>query len=146
VGGIREPAILARLDEWCDGIRSYLDAHIPATFGLTAGDYDVQLRRYGHDAVLGASEPDRDETPREVGVVLLVTAADQATATQLAKFANPLLLHAPLAGEEALPSYAFLSSPAETERGQFHEFVLNHVVEVDKPSELFRTRHDWVGR
>jgi hypothetical protein len=57
-----------------------------------------------------------------------------------------LLLHAPLAGQEALPSYAFLNSPAETERGQCHEFVLNHAVEVDKPDELFRTRHDWVGR
>lgn len=144
--GIREPAILARIDEWCEGIHSYLHTHIPGTFGLRHGEYDIQIRRYGHDAVLGTSEPDRDQTPREVGIVLLVTAADQATATQLAKFANPLLLHAPLTGQEALPSYAFLSSPAESERGQCHEFVLNHVVEVDKPSELFRTRHDWVGR
>ncbi len=139
ISGIRDPTLLARLDEWCDRVLTHLRHHIPATFGLTPDDYDIQIRRYGHDAILGAAEPDADRPPREVGIVFIATAADQSTATQLAKFANPRLLHAPLADEQALPSYAFLGSPAEIERGQMHEFVLQHAVDVTTPDELFTT-------
>lgn len=139
ISGIRDPAVLASLDEWCEQLLGYLHRQIPATFGLDPADYDIQLRRYGHDAVLGAAEPGARSAPREVGVVFAATAADQATATQLAKFANPMLLHAPLPGDQALPSFAFLGSPAETERGQLHEFVLQHAVDVVSPGELFRT-------
>ena len=137
--GIRSPAVLARLDEWCERVLGYLHDNIPATLGLPEGQWDVQLRRYGHDAVLGAAEPDRDLPPREVAVVFLATAADQGTATEIAKFANPLLLHAPLPDEQALPSYAFLTSPAEVECGQSFEFLLQHAVDVDAPDQLFRT-------
>jgi Acyclic terpene utilisation family protein AtuA len=146
VTGIRDPELLRRLDEWCDQLLGHLRQAIPATFALSPADFDLQIRRYGHDAVLGAAEPCRDQPPREVGIVFIVTAADQATATQLAKFANPLLLHAPLAGESALPSYALLGSPPETERGQVHEFVLQHAVDVSKPGDLIRTRIDRIGR
>ena len=146
ISGMRDPKVLARLDEWCDRIIGHLHQNIPKTFGITRDDYDVQIRRYGHDAVLGAAEPERGRPPREVGIVFIATTADQATATQLAKFANPLLLHAPLAGEEVFPSYAFLGSPAEIERGAIHEFVLQHAVDVESPDELFRTVVSEVGR
>lgn len=145
ISGIRAPNVLARLDEWCDRVIDYLHINIDKTFGLARDDYDVQIRRYGHDAILGAAEPDRASPPREVGIVFIATAADQETATQLAKFANPLLLHAPLAGQEALPSFAFLGSPAETERGPIHEFVLQHAVDVQTSDELFRTVHSELG-
>jgi hypothetical protein len=145
ISGIRDPGVLARLDEWCARVIAHLHHNIPNTFGLVRDEYDVQIRRYGHDAVLGAAEPERGRPPREVGIVFIATAADQATATQLAKFANPLLLHAPLEGEESLPSYAFLGSPAEIERGALHEFVLQHAVDVSTPDELFRTVESELG-
>jgi hypothetical protein len=68
-----------------------------------------------------------------------VQAGDQATATAVAKIANPLMLHLPTTDMAHLPSLAFPTSPAETERGAVHEFVLNHVVEPASPTELFRT-------
>jgi hypothetical protein len=146
ISGIRDPGVLARLDEWCARVIGYLHQNIPTTFGLARDEYDVQMRRYGHDAVLGAAEPERGRPPREVGIVFIATAADQATSTQLAKFANPLLLHAPLDDDESLPSYAFLGSPAEIERGVLHEFVLQHAVDVGEPDELFRTVESELGR
>jgi hypothetical protein len=77
--------------------------------------------------------------PREIGVLFKVRAADQATATAIAKIANPYLLHLPLAGMDHLPSFAFATSPAEIERGAAYEFVFNHTVDVGTPGELFRT-------
>lgn len=149
LSGIRDPYVLAHLDEWCDRVLEHLNGQVTELFGLAAGDYDLQIRRYGHDAVLGAAEPGTAgrgaAPPREVGIVFLATAADQATATQLAKFANPVLLHAPLEGQQSLPSFAFLSSPAETERGLMHEFVLQHAVDVAQPCDLVRTSYGKLG-
>ena len=145
LSGIRDPQVLARLDEWCQRVLQYLHDQIAETLRLPRADYDLEIRRYGHDAVLGAAEPG-GEPPREVGIVFLATAADQPTARQLAKLANPVLLHAPLDGQQSLPSFAFLSSPAETDRGLMHEFVLQHAVEVATEHDLVRTVHLKVGR
>lgn len=71
--------------------------------------------------------------------MLLVHAADQATATAVAKIANPLMLHLPTADMPYLPSLAFPTSPAETERGPVYEFALNHVVDSETPTTMFRT-------
>ena len=77
--------------------------------------------------------------PREVGVLFKVRAGSQQAATAIAKTANPLLLHLPLPGMDYLPSFAFATSPAEIERGASYEFVLNHVLELDSGTDLFRT-------
>jgi hypothetical protein len=67
-----------------------------------------------------------------------VRAPRQETATAIAKIANPLLLHLPLPGMDHLPSFAFATSPAEIERGPSYEFALNHVLELERGTDLFR--------
>ncbi|MEU0468372.1 acyclic terpene utilization AtuA family protein [Amycolatopsis sp. NPDC006131] len=145
ITGIRDPEILGRLDDWCRRLIAYLDKHVPSTFGLAPGEYDYSLRRFGHDAVLGAAEPERGTPPREVGILLTVTAPDQATADDLAKFANPMMLHLPLDDDSPFPTFAFVGSPAETARGESFEFVLQHAVDVADERDLFRTVHSEVG-
>jgi hypothetical protein len=76
---------------------------------------------------------------------LKVRAGDQRTATAIAKLANPAMLHLPLPGMTMMPSYAFVTSPPEIERGPAYEFVLNHVVGVETGEELFRTSLTEVG-
>jgi hypothetical protein len=137
--GIRDPHILARIEDWAALLEKVLAGRVEQTLGLALGEqYDIDVRLYGHNAVLGAIDP-ATGPPREVGVMLLVQAGDQATATAVAKIANPLMLHLPTTDMAHLPSLAFPTSPAETERGAVHEFVLNHVVEPASPTELFRT-------
>jgi hypothetical protein len=77
--------------------------------------------------------------------MLIVTARDQETATRVVKLANPYLLHMPLPHMEHLPSFAFMASPAEIERGPLYEFFLNHTVELDSPGDLSRTVVTEVG-
>lgn len=140
--GIRDPKVLARLEEFRLGVVAYLRASAIEKLGLGGDEFDLQLLAYGHDAL---GSPLSADPPNEVGMVFTATAKDQATASQLAKLANPVLLHAPLPGASELPSYAFLGSPAEMERGPVHEFVLCHAVDVDSPSELFRTVFSEIG-
>lgn len=136
--GIRDPHILERIEDWAALLEKVLVDRVSQTLGLAlGGDYDIDIRLYGHNAVLGALDP-AVGPPREVGVMLLVQAPDQATATAVAKIANPLMLHLPTADMAHLPSLAFPTSPAETERGAVYEFVLNHVVAPEDPLALFR--------
>ena len=118
-------------------MREMIVHRVGQTLGLADDEYAFDLRLYGYNAVLGDLDPS-DAPPREVGVMLLVNAADQATATAVAKVANPLMLHLPTHGMDYLPSLAFPSSPAEVERGAAYEFVLNHVVDTITPTGMFR--------
>ena len=138
IAGIREPEILAQIDVWADTLKQFIEAKARSLMGLSPDDCRIEIRCYGWNAVLGDRDPD-PTPPREVGAMLLVTAADQATATQVVKLANPYLLHMPLPDMEHLPSFAFMASPAEIERGPLYEFLLHHVVHLDAPDDLSRT-------
>ncbi|MGI5127786.1 acyclic terpene utilization AtuA family protein [Pseudonocardia sp. CA-107938] len=135
---IRDPSVLADIDAWAQLMRTMITQRVGQTLELADDEYAFDLRLYGHNAVLDDLEPETGP-PREVGVMLLVNALDQATATAVAKVANPLMLHLPTPGMDYLPSLAFASSPAEVERGAAYEFVLNHVVDCADPASLFRT-------
>jgi hypothetical protein len=139
--GIEDPQVLAHLDEFHDKMHAALTDRIGRTFGEEAGDFDVSLRLYGWNGVSG--RPSRARAPpAEVGVLFVVTAATQELATRMAKACNPYFFHFPLREGTELPSYAFPFTPAEIPRGRVFEFLLNHVVEVDDPCELVRTR--WI--
>ncbi|MFD6903972.1 acyclic terpene utilization AtuA family protein [Streptomyces sp. NPDC060077] len=135
---IRDPHILANIDDWAGLMRTMIRQRVEQTIGLSEDKYAFDLRLYGHNAILGDLDPAAGP-PREVGVMLLVNAPDQNTATAVAKIANPLMLHLPTADMDFLPSLAFPTSPAETERGAAYEFVLHHVVDSITPTGMFRT-------
>ncbi|MGC5245931.1 acyclic terpene utilization AtuA family protein [Gordonia sp. DT219] len=139
--GLRDPVILDRFDEWLAFLRVQLDVRIADLLADEAVGVTYDLRPYGYNAVLGDIEPDASP-PREVGLVMLVRAGDQETATAVAKIASPLLLHLPLPDMDRLPSFAFPYSPAEIERGPAYEFVLQHVLSVDSANAAFRTEFD----
>ncbi|WP_413100062.1 acyclic terpene utilization AtuA family protein [Streptomyces sp. Inha503] len=138
---IRDPHILAHIDDWAELMRTMIRQRVEQTIGLSEDKYAFDLRLYGHNAILGDLDP-ASGPPREVGVMLLVNAPDQSTATAVAKIANPLMLHLPTADMDYLPSLAFATSPAEVERGPAYEFVLNHVVDTLTPTDMFRTEFE----
>lgn len=140
--GIEDPEVLANLDAFHDSLHASLTDRIRRTFGAEAGDFDLSLRIYGWNGVSGRPAPAGTPPPREVGVLLVITAASQALADRMAKACNPYFFHFPLKPGIELPSYAFPFTPAEISRGQVFEFLLSHVVEVADGHELVRTR--WI--
>jgi hypothetical protein len=135
--GIRDPHVVGNIETWAALLRRILTDRVAQTLALPEGSYEFDIRLYGHNAILEGIDPDPSPA-REVGVMLVVQAVDQASATAVAKVANPLMLHLPLPDMDYLPSFAFAASPAETERGAAFEFALNHVVDVDSPTSMFR--------
>jgi hypothetical protein len=135
--GIRDPEILRSIDVWAELFHKTLTERVESVLELAEGSWGADLRLYGYNAILGELEQ-APATPAEVGAMLLVRAEDQQTATAISKLANPLLLHLPLPTMNYLPSFAFATSPAHIDRGAAYEFVLNHVVDVDSPTAMFR--------
>jgi hypothetical protein len=135
--GIRDPQILRSIDEWAEFLTKTLTERVETVLELEASSWAADLRLYGYNAILGELEQ-APATPAEVGVMLLVSAQDQQTATAISKLADPLLLHLPLPTMTYLPSFAFATSPAHIDRGAAYEFVLNHVIDVESPTEMFR--------
>ena len=121
-------------------MRGLLLQRIQKTFGVEAGDFDVSLRIYGWNGTSGQPVPAGTPPPRDVGVMLVLTAETQDLANRMAKTCNPYFFHMPLQLSAELPSYAFPFTPAEIPRGQVYEFVLNHVAHVADGLELVRTR------
>jgi hypothetical protein len=135
--GIRDPQILRSIDVWAEVFDKTLTERVESVLELASGSWGADLRLYGYNAILGELEQ-APAVPAEVGVMLLVSAQDQQTATAISKLANPLLLHLPLPTMNYLPSFAFATSPAHIDRGAAYEFMLNHVVDVDSPTDMFR--------
>jgi hypothetical protein len=134
---LREPRYVENAQAWVDRLRGFLVGEIASRMGLTGADYDLDFRLIGMTATLGRLETGR-AVPNEVGVLLVTTAATQERATEIAKLANPFLLHFALTDDEPAPTFAFPFSPADWARGPVHEFALNHVMILDDPMAAFR--------
>ena len=141
---IRDPRYVAAVADWVDRLLAHCRGLIASSLGLPGDAYDIELRLIGVDSALGGLERDRG-APVEVGVMLLITAADQTVASEIAAVINPHLLHYPLTDDEPMPTFAFPVSPVHSDRGAVYEFALNHVLRLTDPMDGFRLRVDEVG-
>ncbi|HMB48266.1 MAG TPA: acyclic terpene utilization AtuA family protein, partial [Afifellaceae bacterium] len=141
---LRDARYVEQARQWSDKLTRKLYADVEKRLGLSAADFDFELRLMGVDSALGTVES-RASNPAEVGVLGIVTAQSAELAAEIGQLANPLLLHFPLTEEEEMPTFAFPFSPAQMERGPLYEFCLNHVMELDDPMDAFRLEVHEVG-
>jgi hypothetical protein len=142
--GIRDRIIMKNPQDWLDRLAAFAQAKLDR-LGFDRKRYSFLLRPYGWNAVYGGDVPE-GYVPNEIGVLLTVTADEQALATQIAKVMNPLLLHFEVAKNRPTPSFAFPFSPAEVEKGRIYEFKLYHVVEMEDPLSMVRMSTAVVGK
>lgn len=135
--GMADPKVMANPQKWIDNVKMLVDPLIEAA-GYKKGSYTYEFKAYGYNAVIPGPVPERTPAPREIGMLLTVTADTQDEATQISKIFNPYLLHCPVDMTAQLPSFAFPFSPVDCARGGTYEFMFHHVVDVDSPLELVR--------
>ncbi|MEO1537533.1 MAG: acyclic terpene utilization AtuA family protein [Pseudomonadota bacterium] len=134
---LRDQHYVKHAKAWTDDILVKHAAKVADRIGLSNDDYSIELRLMGVDSTLGPLEA-RSQTPNEVGILCVITAADQETANEIGKLMNPYLLHHPLTREEEQPTFSFPFSPAEVDRGAAYEFCLHHVLRLNSPMDAFR--------
>ena len=137
--GIRDRAIMKDPMAWIDDVIKVGTEKLER-MGISRDSYSLDIKPYGYNAVSGMPVPD-GYVPNEIGVFLTVTADTQQLATQIAKAFNPLLLHHSIFPDKQMPSFGFVFSPAEIERGAIYEFKLYHVIDVDDPLDLVRIQY-----
>jgi len=143
VAGVREPYILRQLDAWLDAMRERFASRVQEIFGgrVGADEYDIHVRVYGRDGVMGRLEPLADQMGHEVGLLFTITAQDEPTVDSIAKTFAHFALHYPIPEWGGLISgLAFPMAPAHVNRGEVFRFNLNHIVSPDDPLEMFRTQ------
>lgn len=142
IGGVREPFILRQLDSWLAAMQEKFYARVQEMFNGRLGrdDYDIHVRVYGRDGVMGKLEPHADRIGHEVALLFTITTAEEAATDAIAKTFAHFALHYPIPEWRGLISgIAFPMAPAHVNRGPVYRFTLNHVVVPDTPLEMFRT-------
>ena len=140
MAGIRDRKVMQNPMKWIDAV-SKAGIEKLEKAGISRDSYHFWLRPYGYNGVSGMEVPE-SYVPNEVLMMLTVTADTQEMATQIAKAFNPLLLHYNMFEGKQMPSYAFIFSPAEMERGAIYEFKLYHTVSAENPLELVRIAYE----
>ena len=123
--------------KWIEGVSAYMTKKLSEQ-NYPMDDFSFNLLPYGWNAVTGVYIEPGTYQPREIGVMLVVTAKTQELAHEVAKAWNPQLLHYCEEKDTLLRTYAFPFSPNEIDKGLLYEFKLNHAVEVSSPMELVR--------
>jgi hypothetical protein len=137
IAGTRDPGLIGRMDEFLKTVREAV-AFKTGGFGVRADDYQLVFRVYGRDGVMGAWEPERDDSSHELGLVVEAVADTQEIASAVTAIARVTLLHTDFPGRLCKEgNMAFPFSPSDIERGAVYQFSLRHVVEPDSPLEMF---------
>lgn len=143
LGAVRDPLIIAELDDWLAGLDESLKVRLGNVF--PGVDYEIVLRVYGRDGVMGALEPTPTVTGHEVALMWDVISDSQEISHSIAASIAHMALHHPIPRWRGLiTGLAFPFSPAEVDRGPVYEFHLNHVALPDTPVELFATTYEEV--
>jgi len=141
--GTRDPLLIGRLDDFITSVRREV-ATKAAAFGAPADSYQLGIRIYGRDGVMGAREPLTDALPHELGFVLeVVSRHSQEMASAVLGMARTNMLHTDFPGRLCREgNMAFPSSPSDIEVGPVYRFSIYHVAELDDPLEPFPIQYE----
>lgn len=142
--GTRDPGLISQLDSFMDTIRESVAVKITA-LGISPDTYEIILRLYGKNGVMGAWEPMKETTPHEVGILVEAVGQTQEIANAALALARVSLLHTDFPGRMCKEgNMAFPFSPSDIERGAIYKFSLQHVVHVDDPLQMFPIEYEMV--
>jgi hypothetical protein len=140
----RDPGLISQIDTFLDFVRESTRTKVTA-LGISADDYQLVLRAYGRNGVMGAWEPAANVVPVEMAIIAEVIGKTQEVANAALSLARVTLLHSDFAGRMCREgNMAFPFSPSDIERGEVYEFMLQHVVFPDDPLEMFPIEYEEV--
>lgn len=142
IGGVRDPFVLRQLNGFLNESSKVVKKKVQESLGLAAKDYELLFRVYGDAGVMAQLEPEKGNLNHEVGVLIEIVAETPGVSESIMSIAWHTVLHHPIKEWSGLVSnLAFPFSPPDADMGPVYRFALNHVVEIEDPCELFRTKY-----
>lgn len=140
--GTRDPGLIAQIGDFIRAVRESVATKV-AAFQVSPEEYQLVLRLYGKDGVMGEWEPLKDAASHEIGVLAEAVAKTQDLANVVISVTRVTLLHTDFPGRMCKEgNMAFPFSPSDIERGAIYEFSLRHVVEPRDPYEMFPIEYE----
>ncbi len=131
IAGLRDPRLLAHLDEFLVDYRTLLEKVVGA-LGIAPEQWSVRFRSYGNDAVLGDVEPSRGRDLHEVGLVVDVVGDTEDIALAVAGKASATGSRLDFTGHlGGGGNFAYPFSPNVLRGGPVYEWAVWHVLRVD---------------
>lgn len=142
--GTRDPGLISQLDSFMEFVRESVATKV-AAFDVSREQYQLVLRLYGKNGVMGDWEPLENPSSHEIGILAEVVAKTQDIANAVLSVTRVTLLHSDFRGRLCKEgNMAFPFSPSDIERGPIYEFSLRHVVEPDNPLEMFPIEYEQI--
>ena len=140
--GTRDPGLIGQVGDFIRAVRESVATKV-AAFQVSPEEYQLVLRLYGKDGVMGEWEPLKNATTHEIGVLAEAIAKTQELANVVISVTRVTLLHTDFPGRMCKEgNMAFPFSPSDIERGAIYEFSLRHVVEPRDPYEMFPIEYE----
>lgn len=140
--GTRDPGLIGQVDEFMRAVRESVAMKV-AAFDVSPEEYQLVLRLYGKDGVMGEWEPLENTASHEIGIIAEAVAKTQDIANAVLSVTRVTLLHTDFPGRMCKEgNMAFPFSPSDIERGAIYEFSLRHVVEPRDPYEMFPIEYE----
>ena len=140
--GVRDPIAIAALDiveNWAR--QKVAERHGPAEEGA----YQLFIRVYGRNGVMGQWEPHRRATPHEVGILIEAVAPTVERAMDIAALAQRNIFFARFPGARGTAGVAALPFDEVLPARPGYTWTINHLLPLDDPLELFPIRLLEVG-
>ncbi len=142
--GTRDPMLIAILDEFLDAVRANTAAKA-ADLGADPDAYELIIRCYGRNGVMGEREPARQDPSHEIGFLVEVVAESQEMASFVLALARTQMLHTDFPDRMCREgNMAFPFSPSDCEGGPVYRFSMHHVVRLESPTEMFPIAYEIV--
>lgn len=138
----RDPGLIGQLDSFIATVRESVATKVEA-LGISHSDYQVVIRLYGQNGVMGDWEPAKGVLPQESVILAEVVGRTQEIANAALSLTRVTLLHTDFPGRMCREgNMAFPFSPSDIERGLVYEFTLQHVLEIDDPLRMFPIEYE----
>lgn len=143
IGGIRDPILIAGIDEFLDTVRRITKEAFPML--STEAGPRIIFHLYGKNAVMGEMEIETTLT-HEIGVLGEVVAETQELADAIAGFSRTVLLHGAYKGQLATGgNLASPLTPLESPMGPVFKFSVYHLMNVQDSLALFPVEYMSIG-
>lgn len=140
--GLRDPMAIAALDTMIAWARDKVEERHGPPGERT---YQVFIRVFGRNGVMGDWEPRRTITSHEVGILIEAIAPSQDQAMDIAALAQRNIFFARFPGARGTGGVAALPFDEILPARPGYTWTINHVLPVENPLELFPIRYVEVG-
>ncbi|MCB1741754.1 MAG: acyclic terpene utilization AtuA family protein [Gammaproteobacteria bacterium] len=145
VAGVRDPDLVEGIDDFVSACHERVEREA-RSMGVDPDSYSLNVRLYGHGAVMGVRDPVKHPTPHELGIVADVVAEDEETSRAIMAKARYALLHTDFPNRKCISgNLAIPFSPSDMPCGQVYKFSVWHTMVLDDPLSAFPMQMVRVG-